>query len=111
MTAMTARLAAAFDPLAWAIRWWGARARAGVTRFRALDVPAGATRELPLMPGRMVVHCRRGELWITHDGDPRDVILRERESFAVDRKDRRLTAHALRGDGVVEIEWVRPDGR
>ncbi|MDB5860031.1 MAG: hypothetical protein JWQ76_3720, partial [Ramlibacter sp.] len=50
-----------------------------ITRLLALGVPAGRLRELPMGQGRMVVHCRSGEVWITHDGDPRDVMLKKDE--------------------------------
>jgi len=29
--------------------------------------------------------CRKGSIWITQDGDSRDVVLREGESFTLDR--------------------------
>jgi hypothetical protein len=73
-----------------------------VTRWFAVNLAEGATEELPPAEGRMVVHCRSGALWITHDGDPRDVILDENESYLVDRRDR-MMVHALRGSGL-EIE-------
>jgi hypothetical protein len=78
-------------------------AAARVTRLLALGVPAGKLRELPIGHGRMVVHCRRGEVWITHDGDPRDVVLRQDESYVVDRP-ARMTAFALHGDCGLELQ-------
>jgi hypothetical protein len=77
--------------------------RPRVTRLLAVHVPRGATRELPRASGRVQVHCRRGEVWLTHDGDPRDVVLRADQSHALDRMDR-LTAHALQGDCALEIQ-------
>ena len=74
-----------------------------VTRLLALGVPAGRLRELPQGQGRMVVHCRSGEVWITHDGDPRDVVLKKDESYVVDRP-ARMTAFALRGDCGLELQ-------
>jgi hypothetical protein len=79
------------------------RARSRITRWFAAHVKQGATRELPLRPGRTTLHCRQGEAWITHDGDPKDVFLRANESHAVDRGSR-MTVHALRGDCVFEIQ-------
>lgn len=31
------------------------------------------------------IECRSGELWITQDGDPRDIILGPHECFTLDR--------------------------
>lgn len=31
------------------------------------------------------IECQSGELWITQDGDPRDVVLGPRECFTLDR--------------------------
>jgi hypothetical protein len=78
-------------------------ARPRVTRLLALGVPAGRLRELPMGAGRLVVHCRSGEVWITHDGDPRDVVLQQNESYVVDRP-ARMTAFALRGDCGLEMQ-------
>jgi hypothetical protein len=76
-----------------------------VTRLLAVGVRDGATRELPRVhPGRMVVHCRQGEAWITHDGDPRDVVLQANQSYAVDNA-HRMTVHALRGDCGLELQF------
>ena len=80
-----------------------AAARSRITRRSWAHVPHGATRELTAPPGRMTVHCRDGEAWITHDGDPRDVLLRPNESYAADRRSR-ITLHAMHGDCVVEIQ-------
>lgn len=82
-----------------------AAVRPRVTRLLALGVCHGATREIPRQPqGRMVVHCRQGEAWITHDGDPRDVFLRPNQSYTVDSA-QRMTVHALRGDCGLELQF------
>ena len=78
-------------------------ARSSVRRLLALGVPAGTLQELPRGAGRMVVHCRSGEVWITHDGDPRDVFLQKDQSYIVDRP-ARMTAFALRGDCGLELQ-------
>jgi len=78
-------------------------AAAGIRRLLALDVPSGRLRELPMGEGRMVVHCRSGEVWITHDGCPRDVVLKSNQSYVVDRP-ARMTAFALRGDCGLELQ-------
>ena len=31
------------------------------------------------------IECQSGELWVTQDGDPRDIILGPRECFTLDR--------------------------
>lgn len=31
------------------------------------------------------IECQSGELWITQDGDPRDIVLGPRECFTLDR--------------------------
>ena len=74
-------------------------ARAKVCRLYALGIPAGGTRSLRPLPGRMTVHCRSGRVWITHDGEFRDVVLDARESYRVD-SDRLMRLHALDAAGV-----------
>ena len=78
-------------------------ARPQVTRWQAFGVPAGRTLPLPEARGRLVVHCREGMVWITHDGDPRDIVLRARESYIV-KGHGRLTAHAMRGNCALELQ-------
>jgi hypothetical protein len=77
--------------------------RPQVTRWLAVGVPQGRTCELPLAKGRMVVHCRQGQVWITHDGDQRDIVLRPNQSYTVDR-DQRMTAFAMHGDCSLELQ-------
>ena len=84
-------------------RLFGREAPRPVTRWYAAHVPQGTTRELAFGSGRITVHCRDGEAWITHDGDPRDVVLQAKQSYAVDRGER-MTVHALKGNCVFEIE-------
>lgn len=76
-----------------------------VTCWYAAGVRQGTTREIPCIGPRQTVHCRDGEAWITHDGDPRDIVLQPRQSYTPDRP-RRMTVHALKGDCVLEIEVV-----
>jgi hypothetical protein len=40
------------------------------------------------------VVCFRGSLWITHDGDPKDIIVEGGERYQVDRRSTMLI-HAL----------------
>jgi hypothetical protein len=74
-----------------------------ITRRYGAWVRQGRTQEIPRAGKRMTVHCRDGEAWITHDGDPRDVLLQPRQSYTADRGER-MTLHALKGDCEVEIE-------
>lgn len=78
-------------------------ARPEVTRWLAFGVPAGQTHALPRAQGRMVVHCRSGQAWITHDGYQQDVVLRPNQSYAV-ACDGRMTAHAMGGDCALALE-------
>jgi hypothetical protein len=78
-------------------------ARPRVTRRFAARVSGGATREIEAPPGTVTVHCRSGEAWITHDGDPRDVFVQENESYAAGTRNR-MRLHAMHGDCVVEIQ-------
>jgi hypothetical protein len=97
----------ALQPSAFMSRLLGredvARVRPRITRWFAAHVRQGATREIPGITGRMTVHCREGEAWITHDGDPKDVMLQAKQSYVVERGTR-MTVHALRGDCVFEIQ-------
>lgn len=81
----------------------GEGGRPRVTRWFAAQVREGATREIPRHAGRMTVHCRAGQAWITHDGDPKDVVLHANQSHAVDHG-ARMTLHALKGDCVIEVQ-------
>jgi hypothetical protein len=78
-------------------------ARPRVTRWQAVHVPQGSTRELPRARGRMTVHCRTGQAWIIYDGEQRDVVLQANQSHVVDR-DLRLTVHAMVGDSSLELQ-------
>lgn len=77
--------------------------RPQVTRWFALGVPANTTQELPRANGRLVVHCRRGMIWITHDGEARDIVLRTNECYVVTGEGR-MTAHAMNADAGLELQ-------
>jgi hypothetical protein len=87
---------------AFMARLFGAAERPPVTRWFAARVREGRTREIEAPPGRITVHCRGGEAWITHDGDPRDVMLKADESYKAGGR-RRMRVHALQ-DCVLEIQ-------
>lgn len=84
-------------------RRFAAPARPRVTRWFATRVRQGATRHIEPPAGRVTVHCREGEAWLTQDGDPKDVMLQAAESHRLTRGDR-LSVHALRGDCLLEIQ-------
>ena len=88
---------------AFLARLFPPRPQPRVTRWFAAHVRQGATRHFAPPPGRVTVHCREGEAWITQDGDPRDIVLQAGESCGVPRGDG-LRVHALRGDCVLEIQ-------
>ena len=78
-------------------------APAGIRRLWSLAVRSGRMRELPRWQGHMVIHCRSGEVWLTHDGDPRDVVLKKDQSHVVDN-DSRIRVFAMRGDAKLELQ-------
>ena len=43
-------------------------------------------------PLRCEVHCVLGALWITHDGDPKDIVVEAGHSYLVDRSARMLVS-------------------
>lgn len=52
-------------------------------------IQKGATLVVPRPMHREIV-CLRGSLWITHDGDPRDITLEAGQSYRADRNARML---------------------
>ena len=61
-------------------------------------LPAGATARLAARPGDRL-ECLSGSLWVTQDGDPRDVVLGGGEAFDFDRDGPALVS-ALGSSGV-----------
>jgi Protein of unknown function (DUF2917) len=60
----------------------------------ARDLQKGRVRHVHAEPGRRV-ECLSGSLWITQDGDRRDIVLRDGEAFDFDRSgDALLSAFA-----------------
>lgn len=57
-------------------------------------------------PAGVELKCLRGNVWITHDGDPRDVVVSPGENYHADRGSRMLV-HALEP---VLISRRRPRG-
>ena len=84
--------------LAW-IDHWPVRLTRRATRVREAPQPTarilslGQVLGISHALGRVVV-CERGCLWLTFDGDPRDVIVRAGQQHRCDR-DTRMTIEAL----------------
>jgi hypothetical protein len=57
------------------------------------DLAAHATIRIA-DPIRCTVTCLTGLLWLTHDGDPKDLILKPGEQYRADRRSM-LLVHAL----------------
>lgn len=79
------------------------RRRPRVMRRICMRLPRGETQVIPGVDASVVVRCAEGSLWLTHDGDPRDVILSSDESYQADHEEP-LRLHAL-APCVVEIEF------
>lgn len=91
------------QPPAFLARLFAGRPRPRVTRWFVAHVRHGATREIAPPPGKVVLHCRQGEAWITQDGCQKDVVLQARESWKVPPGER-MFVHALDGDCVLEVQ-------
>jgi hypothetical protein len=61
--------------------------RTRVTRRVALELDAGCTQVFDHVDGSVIVRCASGSVWITHDGDPKDVILDPGQSYRAERED------------------------
>ena len=88
------------EPFGRAIAWIARRRVSGGATTRPIS-PArptwtlhkAATRSI-LHPKGMRIECLAGCVWLTHDGDPRDVVLQAPATHFADR-DSRLLIHAL----------------
>ena len=56
-----------------------------VKRRFVVAMEQGEGRTFERVDDTVVVRCNTGGLWITHDGDPKDVILHPRESYRAQR--------------------------
>jgi hypothetical protein len=57
-----------------------------VTRRFAVELARGCARVFERVDRSVLVRCARGSLWITHDGDPKDVVLGPRQSYRAERE-------------------------
>jgi hypothetical protein len=63
------------------------RQRPRVTRRVVAELGKGEGRTFERVDATVEVRCARGSLWITHDGDPKDVILAPGDSYRAERRD------------------------
>jgi hypothetical protein len=84
-------------------RGLGRERRPRVTRRFALELPRGEARVFERVDETVKVICTSGSVWITHDGDCKDVILAGRESYQAEREDA-MHLFALQ-DCVLELEF------
>ena len=74
-----------------------------VTRRFAIEIDQGEAHVFENVDGSFSVRCARGSVWITHDGDPKDVILVGGEYYRAERDDP-MHLFAL-APSVVELEF------
>ncbi|RYF15368.1 MAG: DUF2917 domain-containing protein [Comamonadaceae bacterium] len=74
-----------------------------VTRRFVVEMHKGEHRTFERVDASVHVFCTTGSLWITHDGDPKDVILYGGERYRAQREDA-MHVFALQ-DCQLEIEF------
>ncbi|HEY0824125.1 MAG TPA: DUF2917 domain-containing protein [Ramlibacter sp.] len=74
-----------------------------VRRRFAVQMHKGEHRTFERVDDSVLVCCASGSLWITHDGDPKDVILVGGEHYWAEREDA-MHLFALQ-DCVVEVQF------
>jgi hypothetical protein len=99
------RLRANHSPLDRELRL---RRRPRVLRRVAVELPRGTARRFDRVDGTVMVRCATGSLWITHDGDPKDVILSDDETYRAER-DEAMHVFALQAC-LLEIEFEDDEG-
>jgi hypothetical protein len=77
--------------------------RPRVMRRFAVELERGSTHVFDRVDGSVMIRCISGSLWITHDGDPKDVILASEDSYRAER-DGAMHVFALQAC-VLEIEF------
>lgn len=71
-----------------------ARQHGGVAPRHAVHVIPRSGFHHEWHPLGRTLHCTRGRVWLTHDGDGRDIVLEAGQAHTCDR-DTRLVVHAL----------------
>lgn len=84
------------------------RRRDRILRRVAVELPRGSTRRFDRVDGTVMVRCAKGSLWITHDGDPKDVFLSPDESYRAEREEA-MHVFALQAC-LLEIEFEDDQG-
>lgn len=74
-----------------------------VLRRFAVELPHGEDRVFERVDDSVEVRCAGGSVWITHDGDCKDVILKPGESYRAERE-QAMHVFALQ-DSVLEIAF------
>ena len=74
-----------------------------LTRRFAVRMRKGEAHCFERVDSSVELRCAQGSLWITHDGDPKDVILSSQEGYRAQREDA-MHVFALQ-PCVVEIEF------
>jgi hypothetical protein len=74
-----------------------------VKRRFAVGLEKGEARRFDRVDQSVMVCCASGSVWITHDGDPKDIVVGPHESYRAEREDA-MHVFALQ-DCVLEIEF------
>lgn len=81
----------------------GLRQRPRITRRLVAEMTKGEARTFDRVNNSVVIHCTSGSLWITHDGDPKDIFLSSGERYRAEREDA-MHVFAMQ-DSLLEVEF------